>query len=62
MLEDPLMEGKVRIVIGLLKLCIYVWGFALASLQAIKLFKAPISRIRSGTYKHMMNEALNLNP
>ncbi|MAF40776.1 MAG: hypothetical protein CL859_02795 [Cyanobium sp. ARS6] len=62
MLEDPLMEGKVRIVIGLLKLCIYVWGFALASLQAIKLFKAPISRMRSGTYKHMMNEALNLNP
>ncbi|WP_413402181.1 MULTISPECIES: hypothetical protein [unclassified Synechococcus] len=62
MLEDPSMEGKVRIVIGLLKLCIYVWGFALASLQAIKLFKAPISRMRSGTYKHMMNEALNLNP
>ena len=56
------MEGKVRIVIGLLKLCIYVWGFALASLQAIKLFKAPISRMRSGTYKHMMNEVLNLNP
>ena len=62
MLEDPSMEGKVRIVIGLLKLCIYVWGFALASLQAIKLFKAPISRMRRRTFEHVMNEVLNLNP
>ena len=59
MLEDPLMEGKVRIVIGLLKLCIYVWGFALASLQAIKLFKAPVSRMRRRTFEHVMNEVLN---
>ena len=59
MLEDPSMEGKVRTVIGLLKLCIYVWGFALASLQAIKLFKAPISRMRRRTFEHVMNEVLN---